>query len=147
MSKKKRPLTRRQELFAQALASGKSYREAYEAAYSTKNMGIVARSVEGRRTALLPHVAARIEELRAPIVAREESAVHMSLEEHLLDLKRIRDQAIEAQQFGAATRAEVARAKAAGIHVERSKVDLTSGDKPITPTRIEIVAPNVNINN
>lgn len=121
------------------MASGKSYREAYEAAYSTKNMGIMARSVEGRRTALLPHVAARIEELRAPVVAREESAVHMSLEKHLLDLKRIRDHAIKAKQFGAATSAEVARAKAAGVHVEHSKVDLTSSDRSMSPTTISII--------
>lgn len=125
-------LTPKQERFAQEVASGKSQADAYRAAFnvraSTKPETIHKRASELMRSG---EVAGRVEELRKPIVEE----VGITLKGHLEDLKRLRNAAVQSGQYGAAITAEVARGKAAGIHVEKSEV--VSIHKSLTPLRDE----------
>jgi len=68
-------------------------------------------------------IAARIEELRAPIVER----VRITLESHLDELERLKDIALQKDNINAALTAEMGRAKAAGLYVTKveSKTELT----------------------
>lgn len=120
-------LTPKQEAFAQAVASGKSQADAYRAAYNCKPetkpetvQQCASRIMADRK------VAARVAEIRAPIVER----ARMTLEQHLEDLMALREAAKEARQFSAAIAAEIARGKAAGIHIEKSEQTVTHRELP-----------------
>ena len=62
-----------------------------------------------------PHVEARIAELRAKVVEK----CQITLEQHLDDLKRLRDKAEQDQKWQAAISAEVNRGRACGLYVEK----------------------------
>ncbi|WP_149242982.1 terminase small subunit [Dyadobacter sp. 32] len=103
-------LTAKQEAFCQAMMSCDSSSEAYRKAYDTKDM--LPASVHRKAKELMDNVkiAARLAELRAPVIERAQ----LSLEEHLNDLKTLRDKAAAKSQFAAAITAEIARGRAAG---------------------------------
>ena len=109
-----RKLTDKQEEFAKQVASGENKTQAYRNAYGAdpSNKGITARAC---KLSADPIVSERIKELRDPVVHK----VGLTLESHLQTLQDIAMEAREAGHFSAAVAAEVARGKAAGIHVER----------------------------
>lgn len=125
-------LTPKQERFAQEIASGKSQADAYRAAFDV-SASTKAETIHKRASELMQkgEVAGRVEELRKPIVEE----IGITLKGHLDDLKRIRNAAVQSGQYGAAVSAEVARGKAAGVHVEKSEV--VSIQKSLTPLRDE----------
>lgn len=108
-------LTAKQEAFAQAVASGKSQSEAYRSAYNPSRMK--PESVHEKASHLMRNVKirARVEELRAPVVAEAQ----MSLAGHLRDLETLRDQSVKAGKFGPAIMAEVARGRASGFYITK----------------------------
>jgi len=63
-------------------------------------------------------IMAKIKELRAPAV----EAMKLTLENHLMTLALLRDEAARNGVFGAAVSAEVARGKAAGLYIDRHEV-------------------------
>ena len=67
-------------------------------------------------------IRSRIEELRRPVVEKTQ----MTLESHLDDLAKLRNLAVKEKQIAAAITAEIARGKAAGIHIEKSQVNLNT---------------------
>lgn len=110
-------LTPKREAFAQAVASGKNQSDAYRMAYrvreSTKPETI---NQAASRLMAKGNIAARVAELREPIVEK----VRMTLEGHLEDLMRLRNMAAKGKQFGAAITAEIARGRASGVTAEAS---------------------------
>lgn len=83
--------------------------------------------------ALLEHPAIqkRIHELRAPVIMR----ARCTLEEHLYELKRIRDNAFERGAWNAAATAEIARGKVAGLYDPKGVDD----NAPVEPSKVELV--------
>jgi hypothetical protein len=70
-------------------------------------------------------IRSRIKELQDEVA----KAAMISLEEHLEDLKRIRDGAMLVGKFGPAVTAEIARGKACGLYKERMEVS-ASAEEP-----------------
>jgi phage terminase small subunit len=116
-------LTPKQEKFAQCVASGMTQAEAYREAYDAQNMKDA--TIWSRASELMTDgkVTARVAELREPIVKEAQ----MTLKSHLEDLQKLRNMAVKAEQYSAAITAEIARGKAAGIHIERSDVRVSGG--------------------
>lgn len=114
------------------MASGKTQADAYRAAFNV-SASTKAETIHKRASELMQggEVAGRVEELRKPIIEE----VGITLKIHLEDLKRLRNAAVQSGQYGAAITAEVARGKAAGIHVEKSEV--VSITKSLTPLNDE----------
>jgi phage terminase small subunit len=115
-------LTPKQERFAQLVASGENLSDAYRQAYDASGMKPASVNRSAKEVIDNPKIAARVEELRKPIVERAQ----ITLETHLRDLMMLRNMAVKEKQISAAIAAEVARGKASGVHVEKSemKVDL-----------------------
>lgn len=125
MSKPK--LTEKQERFCLAYIETGNASEAYRMAYKPKKGSDATANREGKRLMDNPKIATRLEELRAPV--REKAQI--TLEQHLDDLKRLRDLAESDGKFSAAVTAEINRGKASGLYVE--KVDHTSSDGTMSP--------------
>jgi phage terminase small subunit len=125
-------LTPKQERFAQEIASGKSQSDAYRAAFNV-SPSTKAETIHKRASELIQKgvIAGRVEELRKPIIEE----VGITLKSHLDDLKVLRNAAVQNGQYGAAISAEIARGKAAGIHVEKSEVVTVT--KSLTPLKDE----------
>lgn len=111
-------LTPKKEKFAQEHASGKNQSDAYRAAYKVRE-GTKAKTVNESASRLMadPKVVARVAELRKPIAEKAQ----ITLEGHLRDLMMLRNMAVKEKQISAAISAEVARGKAAGVHIEKSE--------------------------
>ena len=120
------PLTQKQEDFALAYIETGNAGEAYKRAYNTKTTNTNVINVEGCRVLANPKISLRVAELRA----KAATVATVTLAGHLADLKELRDQAIEARQFGPAIAAEVARGKAAGVHVEKTESTVTTRELP-----------------
>ena len=114
--KPNRALTHRQEKFAQLVVGGMTYVKAHQEAYPN-NMTYEQHKNEGCRLAHIDIVEKRIAELRAPSAAK----ARVTLQKHLEDLEKLRDLAREKGNISAAVQAEIARAKAAGLLVEKKE--------------------------
>ena len=130
-----RKLTDRQIKFAQLIASGKSNIDSYMEAYDVKE------KKPGHNTSasmLLKNrmVADMISELKDPVVHR----IGITLENHLLTLQEISNEAREAGHYSAAVAAEVARAKAAGIHIERHENRNLNVNATLSSTEMKEIA-------
>lgn len=119
-------LTPKQEAFATEVASGKSQADAYRAAYNAENMK--PPTVQKRASELMARgdIAGRVAELRKPIADKAQ----MTLESHLRDLMMLRNMAVKEKQISAAITAEIARGKAAGVHIEKSEQMVTTRELP-----------------
>lgn len=119
-------LTPKQEAFARAVAAGNSQADAYRLAYNAK--ASKPETVQKRACELMADgkVAGRVAELRE----RAATAVGITLETHLTRLEELSAKAQEAGQFSAAIAAEIARGKAAGIHVEKTESTVTTKALP-----------------
>lgn len=116
-------LKERRERFCNAIVEGDTAGEAYRKCYAAPKAS--QKSINERASRLLaePEIAARIEELRAPV--REKA--QLTLEVHLDKLATLRDKAEERESWSAAITAEVSRGKAAGLYVERSELTGKNG--------------------
>lgn len=112
-------LTQKQEAFACAVASGMNQSDAYRSAFdvgeNTKDSTV---NVNASKLMSDAKIAQRVKELREPVARR----IRITLESHLDDLLDLRKAATEAAQFSAAISAEIARAKAAGIQVDKMQI-------------------------
>lgn len=105
----------KEELFCtEYVSSGGKLSESFERVY-TWNGSKNGLTVAASRILKRPHVEARIAELRAAVVEK----CNITLEQHLADLKRLRDKAEQDTKWQAAISAEVNRGKAAGLYVDR----------------------------
>jgi phage terminase small subunit len=115
-------LTAKQEKFCQNIISGMSQADAYRDAYPSKKISARALYIDASRLADNPKIILRLTELRAPAAKK----AMITLESHLEDLMKLRNLAVNEKQVGAAITAEIARGKAAGIHIEKSQIDLNN---------------------
>ena len=119
MSKK---LTPKQEKFAQNVAKGMKKKDAaIKAGYSEKN---AARAGTMLTSESNPEIQERIHKQQT--VAADKAS--LSLGNHLVDLKEIRNGAMRNGAWSAAVTAEVARGKAAGLYVNRSELTVNKVD-------------------
>ena len=128
MSKK---LTPKQEKFAQNVAKGMKKKDAAkQAGYSKKNAGRAGTMLTSKSN---PEVQDRIHALQTKAASKAE----LTLGNHLVDLKEIRDGAMRNGAWSAAVTAEVARGKAAGLYVNRSELTVNRVD---TMSKDEVLA-------
>ena len=113
-------LTQKQESFCAEYVKCGNAAEAYRSAYKCENMK--PESVWSLASRLMSNVKvmSRVQELRD--AAAKEAQV--TLEGHLEDLKRLRDQSVEAGQFSAAITAEISRGKAVGLYTDKVQADV-----------------------
>ncbi len=111
-------LTAPQEAFCVRIVAGMTGADAYRGAYPTSRYRAKTIHEHASRLRAQANIAARIAELRAPIIA----AAGITLEAHLQDLQKLRDNAVaprvKKKNYSAAVAAEVARGKASGLYVE-----------------------------
>lgn|SRR3990167_899680 len=115
----------RHERFAHGLAKGLSADEAYQKAGYGRNRGNASRMKANE------NVAKRVAELQE----KAEAKVLMTLEEHMNELKALRDIGKENGQTSAAISAEVKRGELMGYYVERRENTNTNyniTDKPLS---------------
>lgn len=108
-------LTIKQENFCLAIVETGKPSESYRRAFNAAKMSDAAVAVEAAKLLKNPKIALRIEALRKPVI----EAAQISLEQHLNDLKRLRDLALSDQKYGPAIQAEIARGKASGHYIDR----------------------------
>ena len=111
-----KPLTSKQEKFAQCVASGMTQADAYRSAYNvgstTKPETVVQKAME---LAKIGYVSARVAELRKPIIEK----VGITLENHIAELQSLKQLAKDAGNYAAAIKAEELRGKVCGLYVEK----------------------------
>lgn len=108
-------LTHKQEMFCQEIVSGKNMSDAYRAVYNTGNM--TKPSVNAKAYELMQnvHITARISDIRRPALV----SAALTAESHMLELKRLRDLALDAGKHSEAIRAEELRGKVAGLYITK----------------------------
>ena len=117
-----RACTLKQETFCLAYIETGNACEAYRRAYDCESMSATTIKREASRLLDNPTIATTLAALRAPVI----QAAQVTLAGHLDDLLRLRDKASEAGLYSAAISAEIARGKAAGVHVEKSEQRVSS---------------------
>ena len=113
--KNKPKLTLKQEAFVLAYIETRNASEAYRRAYNAKNTSSEAVHVNACRLLKNPKVALRIAEFHD----RAEVETLLTLEQHMEELKTLREMAKEAGQFSAAISAEVKRGELRRFYVKQ----------------------------
>ena len=108
-------LTPKREAFAQAVATGKTQADAYRAAFNATKMKAETITQAASRLMADSNVAARVAELRKPVV----EAVQITLASHLSRLSELSSKAEGEGKYSAAVAAEIARGKASGLYIEK----------------------------
>lgn len=111
-------LTQKQEAFCLAFIETGVAVEAYKIAFGEKDITPARMRNQAHLCMKNEAVQKRIAELRSAAAKKTQ----LSLEQHLDDLKELRDLAASDGKYGPAIQAEIARGKAAGLYVEKSDV-------------------------
>ena len=117
-------LTPKQAAFVEALLQGKTVSDAYRLAYDCSTMSKRTASAEASRLKAHPKISAYLR--HAQRIGFERSVVTM--EEHLAELVRAREEAIAHGQIGAGVQAEHYRGKAAGLYEEQLSLKSAMSD-------------------
>lgn len=151
--KTEKVLTRKQEAFCQHLVFDKdekgfpiSQAEAYRRSFNAENMKPETVSVKASNLSNEDKIRVRVEELKREVSAKMARETALTIEEHMRDLKWLRDCAVEAKQFGPAVTAETNRGKLMNFYVEKVKQEVSGpeGAPLITAIEIELVRPKRN---
>ena len=120
---KMQTLTFNEMKFVEYVTSGENFTEAYILAYGASRQRTRASlSVAGSQIKMRPHVTAAIQTVRE---AGVEQAAY-SVANHIGELQRLKREALEAKNFGAAVRAEELTGKVAGFYTERREITFKS---------------------
>jgi phage terminase small subunit len=130
-------LTPKQELFCLEYIKTGNASEAYRTAYDAAKMKPATVNRSAKEVLDNPKIAARVEELRKPVV----EAAQLTLAEHLRALKELRDAALAQNQFGPAVTAEVSRGKASGLYTEKQEITGKDGGPIDHSLKIEFIEP------
>jgi len=133
-------LTEQQKKFAELLVYNEGRKTPTECAVESgyaEGSGHV-RASELRNPNKFPLVVKYIGELRAEIQQKYE----VSFERHITELGRIRQEALAKGAFSAATNAEVARGKAAGLYIEQ-RISLTGKIEDLSIEDLEAKARKI----
>jgi phage terminase small subunit len=127
-------LTEQQKKFCELLVYNEGRKTptecAVEAGYAEGSAHV--RASELRNANKFPLVVKHIGELRSEIQKKYE----VSFERHITELGRIRQEALAKGAFSAATNAEIARGKAAGLYIEQ-KISLTGKIEDLSIEQLE----------
>jgi phage terminase small subunit len=113
-------LTPKQIKFAQLVASGKTYTDAYMEAFDTISSGPIA----GRKGSELiekPHVKEYVESLRSAIKRQVVDDGAITLKSHLAEIERIKKLAEVDGKYDTMLKAEELRGKAVGLYVAKTE--------------------------
>ena len=113
-------ITAQQMAFVRYVLEGKSNSDAYRAAYNAANMADNTLWANASRLRSSTKVAAWIASARKTAGQRNQ----VTLEEHIAELNRLKELALESGNIGAAVQAENFKGKATGLYIERTQ-DLT----------------------
>lgn len=130
-------LTQKQENFCIAFVETGNASEAYRRSYNAEKMKPDTVTQAASRLLNDSNISARVDELRQPAIKKAQ----ITLESHLERLQELSLKAEEANQYGAAIKAEEQRGKAAGIYVEKIEHSGKDG-KELMPSIIQLVAPS-----
>ncbi len=127
-------LTEQQKKFCELLVYNEGRKTptecALEAGYAEGSAHV--RASELRNPNRFPLVVKHIGELRTEVQKKYE----VTFEKHITELGRIRQEALAKGAFSAATNAEVARGKAAGLYIEQ-KISLTGKIEDLSIEQLE----------
>jgi len=127
-------LTEQQKKFCELLVYNEGRKTptecALEAGYAEGSAHV--RASELRNPNKFPLVVKHIGELRTEVQKKYE----VTFEKHITELGRIRQEALAKGAFSAATNAEVARGKAAGLYIEQ-KISLTGKIEDLSIEQLE----------
>ena len=127
-------LTEQQKKFCELLVYNEGRKTptecAVEAGYAEGSAHV--RASELRNANKFPLVVKHIGELRSEVQKKYE----VSFERHITELGRIRQEALAKGAFSAATNAEIARGKAAGLYIEQ-KISLTGKIEDLSIEQLE----------
>ena len=127
-------LTEQQKKFCELLVYNEGRKTptecALEAGYAEGSAHV--RASELRNPNKFPLVVKHIGELRSEVQKKYE----VTFEKHITELGRIRQEALSKGAFSAATNAEVARGKAAGLYIEQ-KISLTGKIEDLSIEELE----------
>lgn len=120
--KKQKGWTTKREKFCRLIAlhglnASEAYKKAYDVRPGTKRSSIHVAACVLRKKA---DIAARIDELQTKLYEDDLVDGKLTLEQHLSNLKRLQDLAIESGQLGPAITAENYRGKASSLYIERT---------------------------
>lgn len=111
-------LTPQQEKFARLVAEGKNQSEAYILAFpNAQQWKPTSVAVAGSKLMALDNVSQMVDALRAEVSKKTVETV----DDHLNELKRLRDIALENGKYGDAITAEVNRGKVRGFYVNKTE--------------------------
>ena len=117
-------LTRKQEAFVKGILEGKTATEAYRAAYDCSGMAEPTVWAEASRLRAHYKISAWLRHYQR--IGMDEA--RLTLQEHLAELARGRELALELGQASAAVQAEHYRGKAVGLYEERVNITATVSD-------------------
>lgn len=120
-------LTPQQFAFVQGLLAGKSASDAYRAAYDCSSMAPESVWSLASRLRANVKVASWLTAARVALMGKGT----VTLEDHCLELARLRELAVAEGKVNGAVAAEIARGRASGLYVEQYR-DLTGQDDPVT---------------
>jgi phage terminase small subunit len=126
-------LTAKQEVFCKEIVSGKNQSEAYREAYNSG--GMLDSTINSKAYLLMEkgYIRARINELREPVIKEAK----LTLAAHLNNLLEIRESACRDSHWSAAVAAETARGKAAGLHTNKTAVEITDNNVTVEIVQFE----------
>lgn len=123
-----KPLTQKQELFANHVAEGNTLSDAYRHAYSVENLTTEMIWVESSRTMAIPKVSLRVIELQEE--ARERTLV--TIESLTKELDEDRVLARNEGQASAAISAVMSKAKLHGLVTDKKAVSVEANVSTVT---------------
>lgn len=114
-------LTEQQMKFVEAILAGKRASDAYRAAYDCSKMGANSIWVDASRLRHHPNVALWLSAARKASLG----SGSVTLADHVNELERLREIALDTGNLGAAVQAEQLRGKAMGHYTEKLDVTVT----------------------
>lgn len=129
-------LTGPQEVFCRELIKGGNASEAYRKAYP-RSLQWLPKTVNEKASVMQTNdkVQARLSQLRSDL--REASGI--TLEDHLAELRELREMAKASAQLGAAITAETNRGKVSGLYVEKTELTGKGGGPVQVEKRMLII--------
>ena len=127
-------------MIVEGLGQSDAYRQA---GYKTDSMTPATLHRKAKAMMDKSKIAARLAELREPIVKRH----NVTVDSLMVELEEARQVALGAEtpQSSAAVAATMGKAKLCGL--DKQLIDVTSAGEALRPSRIELVAPCVNKTN
>ena len=130
-------LTSKQESFVQSLLQGKSPIDAYRLAYNASGMTEASCNTESWRLRQNPAIAQSLRFFQR--IGLESGKV--SVENHLNELARLRELAVDATQISAGVQAEHYRGRVAGLYNDKLQLQVGPSDSALLAQLALILGP------